>query len=71
MADVPDGLSCDCSGRARSDMLSPEPRFGFWRSMTLLFGVTAAPMRIDYVCMACGKTVGSSRDADVLRKHTQ
>ncbi|MFO0749839.1 MAG: hypothetical protein U1F43_29840 [Myxococcota bacterium] len=63
-------IACGCKRTLRDNAITTEPRYGFWRSMTLLFGVTAAPQRIDYVCMACGKTAASTRDVDVIKKHT-
>jgi len=63
---------CGCGvRRALTDpAVSAEPRYGFWRSMTLLFGVTAGPKRIDYVCMSCGTVIASSSDAALLRANT-
>lgn len=63
-------LACGCKRTLRDNAIHIEPRYGFWRSATLLFGVTAGPKRLDYVCMACGKTVAATSDPALLRQHT-
>ena len=59
--------TCRCGHTWDHKSVVPTPRYGFWRSMTLFYGVTARPRRIDYVCVRCGQTVKSTTDPALLR----
>lgn len=61
---------CGCLRTPTDDRVLQEPVYGFFANLTLLFGVTASPRRIDYRCLACGKLIGSSSDPEALRRNT-
>ena len=52
------------------DAVVSEPVYGFFANLTLLFGVTAAPRRIDWKCLKCGKVITSSDDPAVIKQFT-
>ena len=67
---TPVTIACGCNKTLADGAIVSEPAYGFWANMTLLFGVTAAPRRIDYKCVQCGKTVASSSDPKTIRDFT-
>ena len=67
---TPVTVACGCNKTIRDDTVMQEPRYGFFANMTLLFGITAAPKRVDYICLTCGKTIAASTDPASLQKLT-
>jgi len=67
---TPVTIACGCKKAPSDGAIISEPAYGFWANMTLLFGITAAPRRIDYKCVQCGKTVASSSDPQTIRDFT-
>ncbi len=68
----PELKKCGC-GKVRTlddGAIISDPAYGFWANLTLLWGVTAAPRRIDYRCVQCGQVVGSTNDPQALRSFT-
>ena len=43
-------------------------RYSLWGIFGMLFGCTATPRRIDFVCPRCGSVFGSITDRATLRK---
>ncbi|MCC6622446.1 MAG: hypothetical protein IT385_14375 [Deltaproteobacteria bacterium] len=67
---TPVTIACGCKRTLEDDAVITEPQYGFFANLTLLFGVTAAPKRVDWKCLACGKVIASSDDGDTIRKFT-
>lgn len=65
-----EGPTCRCGHSWDHGAVMPTPRYGFWRSLTLFYGVTAHPQRVDYVCTRCGQTVRKTSDPAVLKSFT-
>lgn len=63
-------IACGCRRTPSDERVLQEPQYGFFANLTLLFGVTAAPRSIDFRCLACGKVIGSTTDAESLRRNT-
>jgi hypothetical protein len=67
---TPVTVACGCNKTPQDDSVITEPQYGFLANLTLLFGVTAAPKRIDFRCLDCGKVIGSTDDAAQIKRHT-
>lgn len=67
---TPVTIACGCNRTLEDGAIVSEPAYGFWANMTLLFGVTAAPRRIDYRCLKCGKVVASADDPKTIKEFT-
>ncbi|MBL8788531.1 MAG: hypothetical protein JNJ59_26790 [Deltaproteobacteria bacterium] len=67
---TPVTIACGCGKKLGDSAIIEEPRYGFFGDLTLLFGVTAAPKRIDYRCVKCGKVVHSASDAQTIKQFT-
>lgn len=67
---TPVTIACGCNKTVEDESVITEPQYGFFANLTLLFGVTAAPKRIDYRCLQCGKVIASTEDAAQIRLHT-
>jgi hypothetical protein len=62
--------ACGCNRTLRDPSVISEPRYGFWATATLLFGVTAAPRAVDFQCLKCRKIIASVTDAATIRRFT-
>jgi hypothetical protein len=62
--------ACGCNRTLRDPSVISEPRYGFWATATLLFGVTAAPRAVDFQCLKCRKVIASVTDAATIRRFT-
>lgn len=67
---TPVTIACGCNRTLNDGAIVSEPKYGFMANMTLLFGITAAPKRIDFRCVQCGKTVATSSDPATIKAHT-
>jgi hypothetical protein len=67
---TPATIACGCNKTIHDETVLQEPHYGFFANMFLLFGVTAAPKRVDYICLTCNKTIASTADSASLRKAT-
>jgi len=67
---TPVTVECGCNKTLEDEAVITEPVYGFLANLTLLFGVTAAPRRVDFRCLACGKTVASASDPETIRRFT-
>ena len=63
-------IACGCNRTLEDPSIVSEPNYGFFANLTLLFGVTAAPRRIDYRCLKCGKIVAVDDDPQALQRST-
>lgn len=67
---TPVTIACGCKRTLDDAAIVSEPKYGFVANLTLLWGVTAAPKRIDFRCVQCGKVVASSSDPAALKAST-
>ncbi len=67
---TPVTIACGCMKTIEDDAVITEPQYGFFANLTLLFGVTAAPKRVDWQCLKCGKTIASSDDPATIKSFT-
>lgn len=67
---TPVTVDCGCNKTLDDETVISEPSYGFFANLTLLFGVTAAPRRIDFRCLTCGKTIASADDPETIRRFT-
>ncbi len=68
---TPVTIACGCLRGLRDPAVISEPRYGFWATATLLFGVTAPPRAVDFQCLKCRKVIASVTDAATIRRFTQ
>jgi|GEM_PF-1921395 len=71
----PDGptpftIACGCMRSIHDASVISEPRYSWWATATLLFGVTAPPKAVDFQCLKCRKVIASFNDAATIRRHT-
>jgi len=67
---TPVTVECGCLKTFEDEAVISEPAYGFFANLTLLFGITAAPRRVDFRCLTCGKTIGSVDDPETIRRFT-
>ncbi len=67
---TPVTASCGCNHTTDSREVVAEPRYGLFGYSALLFGVTARPKRVDFVCTRCGETIHRAHDAATIDEHT-
>ncbi len=67
---TPATIACGCHKTPLDESVITEPQYSFFANLTLLFGVTAAPKRIDYRCLECGKVIHTTEDPAQIRRHT-
>lgn len=67
---TPVTIACGCNRTLNDGAIVSDPKYGFMANMTLLFGITAAPKRIDFRCVQCGKTVATTTDPSMIKQNT-
>jgi hypothetical protein len=67
---TPVTIACGCKRTLSDGAIVSEPSYGFFANLTLLFGVTASPRRIDYRCVQCGKVVWATSDPQAIKDAT-
>ena len=68
MADVA-ARRCRCGYTKGDFWIRPSKHYSFWSSFAQLAGVTARPVRVDFVCGVCGETVESITDPATLENY--
>ena len=61
--------SRSCGRGPGSPDVTTEAKYGAWGWFALLYGISALPKSVSYVCEECGETKATTRDPEVLRAH--
>lgn len=77
MTDIPEQSSlprCAC-GHTREDVgksvhVSASSEYSPWGWFLILFGITAKPSSVRFVCSQCRQIIEESTDPDVLKKYS-
>ncbi len=70
LAPTPVTIACGCRRGRKDPSVIAEPRYSWWATATLLFGVTAPPKSLEYQCLKCRKVIAVETDAETIRRHT-
>ena len=70
LAPTPVTIACGCRRGRKDPSVIAEPRYSWWATATLLFGVTAPPKSLEYQCLKCRKVIAVETDSETIRRHT-
>lgn len=68
---TPVTIACGCRRGLDDASVISEPRYSWWATATLLFGVTAPPKAVDFQCLKCRKVIATATDRETIRRYTQ
>lgn len=60
----------DCEQTLRGPYIRQQARYTKWGTFWLIFGITAKPTHIDFVCAKCRKTVHSTNNDRDVKEET-
>jgi hypothetical protein len=68
---TPVTIACGCRRGLNDASVISEPRYSWWATATLLFGVTAPPKAVEFQCLKCRKVIATATDRETIRRFTQ
>ncbi len=60
---------CSCGYDKSHSMIKPKCHYSGWGWVLFSIGMSARPIRVDFVCEKCGEMIDSSTELVVLKKY--
>ncbi len=60
---------CSCGYDKSHSMIKPDCHYSGWGWLLFSIGMSAKPIRVDFVCEICKDKIDSSTDNEILKKY--